>query len=326
MGRRILIVDGEMFAARELAAMLMRCGHDVAGVASSGRRAIALAASVAPELALVDSALPGDVDGAEVAEEMRRRSIPVILMTAGAESAPLRAACIAEPLCAIAKPVLEQELHVAIHLAFCRRVTERQLHDLDERFFAISLDMLCFLDFDGHFKRLNPAWERTLGFTREELMSRPFIEFVHPDDREPTLRQNAEVRAGGQALGFENRYRRRDGSYRWFRWNATPGAAERVIYSVARDVTTQRAAETARDHLLRRLQAARGESPALGELGAERGIMPICSHCRKVRDGENHWQSIESYFLQHTHTHFSHGVCPSCYAKEVERLLSPVGS
>ncbi|MFL5573338.1 MAG: PAS domain S-box protein, partial [Gemmatimonadaceae bacterium] len=71
-----------------------------------------------------------------------------------------------------------------------------------DRFFEVSIDLLCFLDFNGYFKRLNPAWERTLGFTRDELMSRPFIEFVHPDDRERTLKQNAAVRGGGKALGF----------------------------------------------------------------------------------------------------------------------------
>src|ERR1700730_7319693 len=75
-----------------------------------------------------------------------------------------------------------------------------------EGFFEVAQDMFCMLDFNGHFRRLNPAWERTLGFTREELMSRPFIEFVHPDDRDRTLNQNADVRGGGQARGFENRY------------------------------------------------------------------------------------------------------------------------
>src|SRR5437762_14137302 len=92
----------------------------------------------------------------------------------------------------------------------------------ENRFFEVSIDMLCFLDFSGYFKRLNPAWERALGFTREELMSKPFIEFVHPDDRASTLNQNREVRSGGHALCFENRYLCKDGSYRWLRWNAAP--------------------------------------------------------------------------------------------------------
>ena len=78
--------------------------------------------------------------------------------------------------------------------------------DAEDHFFENAIDLLCLLDFNGHFKRLNPAWERTLGFTREELMSRLFIEFVHPDDRERTLKQNVHVRGGGQALAFENRY------------------------------------------------------------------------------------------------------------------------
>ena len=77
--------------------------------------------------------------------------------------------------------------------------------DDESSFFDMSIDMLCCLGFDGHFMRLNKAWERTLGFTIEELKARPFIEFVHPDDRLRTLAQNAAVRAGGQALAFENR-------------------------------------------------------------------------------------------------------------------------
>lgn len=75
-------------------------------------------------------------------------------------------------------------------------------HELGDRFFENAIDLPCFLDFDGHFKRLNPAWERTLGFSREELMSRPFIEFVHPDDRERTVSQNALVRGGGTCHRF----------------------------------------------------------------------------------------------------------------------------
>jgi PAS domain S-box-containing protein len=175
--------------------------------------------------------------------------------------------------------------------------------------------MLCCLDFNGYFKRLNPAWERTLGFTVQELMSRPFIEFVHPDDRERTLKQNGQVRAGGQALGFENRYRCKDGSYRWLLWNAAPDAAERVIFSVARDVTARKQAEEERERLVRELQAA------LAEVRTLQGILPICSYCKKIRDDANYWQTVESYISRHTNTRFSHSICPGCYATVVEPQL-----
>ena len=185
---------------------------------------------------------------------------------------------------------------------------------LEDRFFELSIDLLCQLDFNGYFRRLNPAWERTLGFTLAELTSRPFIEFVHPDDRERTLAQNRDVRGGGRALGFENRYRCKDGSYRLLRWNAAPDASWSVIYSVARDVTAQKEAEEERERLVRELQAALAEVKVLQE------ILPLCSYCRKVRDDEDYWQTVESYVSKHTTTRFSHGICPECYEKVMAEM------
>ena len=192
------------------------------------------------------------------------------------------------------------------------RTTETRSSELEERFFDLSIDMLCMLDFNGYFKRLSPSWERTLGFTREELMSRPFIEFVHPDDRERTLKQNAAVRRGGQALGFENRYLCKDGTYRWVRWNAGPDKSWSVIYSVARDVTDSKRAEEERERLVHELQTALAEVKTLQE------ILPICSFCRKVRDDENYWDTVENYVSAHTSTLFSHSICPTCLEKHFE--------
>jgi len=193
--------------------------------------------------------------------------------------------------------------------------TTEPASDLEDRFFAVSIDMLCYLDFSGYFKRLNPAWERTLGFTCDELMSRPFIEFVHPDDRARTLEQNARVRAGGHALGFENRYICKDGSYRWLLWNAAPDIGARSIYSVARDVTERKQAEEERERLVTELQAA------LAEIRTLQGIVPICSYCKKIRDDDFYWQTVESYITKRMNTRFSHSICPSCYTTEMEPML-----
>jgi PAS domain S-box-containing protein len=193
--------------------------------------------------------------------------------------------------------------------------TKQEIRALEERFFALSIDMLCFLDFSGYFKRLNPAWEQALGFTREELMSKPFIEFVHPDDRAATLNQNREVRSGGHARSFENRYLCKDGSYRWLLWNAAPDPAQRVIYSVARDITDRKQAEAEREKLVEQLQAA------LAEVRTLRGIVPICSYCKNIRDDENYWQTVEAYISTHTDTQFTHGICPACYTNVIEPQL-----
>jgi PAS domain S-box-containing protein len=80
------------------------------------------------------------------------------------------------------------------------------------RLLDASIDMMCIAGFDGYFKWLNPAWERTLGWSREELYAEPWIDFVHPEDREKTLKAEAQLSAGQTVLLFENRYRTKNGS------------------------------------------------------------------------------------------------------------------
>jgi PAS domain S-box-containing protein len=311
--RSILIVDHDHTAARALKARLEGLGCTLAGIASSEDEAIAMMAHAS--LALVDVA-PGDAQRIASSALLGERSCAVLFMISEDDEAALLAADMRRPNGYIVKPFTDRELRVHIELALSRLDAARAVHELEDRFFATSIDMLCFLNFSGHFKRLNPAWERTLGFTREELMSKPFIEFVHPDDRERTLNQNREVRGGGKALGFENRYLCKDGSYRWFLWNAAPDTAEQVIYSVARDVTASKHAAHEREQLVRELQAA------LDEVKALRGILPMCSYCRKVRDDNDYWHTVENYISTHTTTMFTHGICPSCVATEIEPQLA----
>ena len=128
-----------------------------------------------------------------------------------------------------------------------RTKAERELRrvnaDLEilDRFFFLSIDMICIAGYDGYFKKINPAWERVLGFTRDELLAKPFIEFVHPDDVEATIEQATRLAAGGPTvIEFENRYRTRDGTYRRLLWSATPFAEREQIYAITRDVTEQR--------------------------------------------------------------------------------------
>ena len=112
-----------------------------------------------------------------------------------------------------------------------------------ERIFALSPDPMITADAEGRFKDVNPAWERLLGFSAEEMRSRPFLDFVHPDDRAATVAQYDTQKGGGDVSGFANRYEHKDGSYRWLEWNATPFEVDGLIHAVARDVTARRRAE-----------------------------------------------------------------------------------
>lgn len=315
--RTILIADSDAAAARKLESLVIGFGHDVGGLARTGREAIDLAERTTADLVVLDLELDGDASAPATARAIRRiSSAPVIFMTDITDAPALRRAGITDALGYVMKPFAERELRLGIELALCDDAAERSAHELDDRFFSVSIDMLCQLGFDGHFRRLNAAWERTLGFTREELMARPFIEFVHPDDRARTLTQNREVRSGGQALGFENRYLCKDGSFRWLHWNAASDANDRVIYSMARDVTAQKEQAAERDRLVQQLQSA------LAEVRTLQAILPICSYCKRIRDDQNYWQSVEGYVSRHTNSRFSHGICPSCHETHVEPQLA----
>lgn len=311
--RRILIVEDDLVAARELEQQLSGGGYQVATVAFAGDETIAAAARLKPDVVLISTPLRSD-SGRKFTKELQA-SYPIVFAIDEKDEASSRGTDATEPDIVLVRPFTDRELSATVELAVCRHARTISVRETESRFFENSIDMLCFLDFNGHFKLLNPAWERTLGFTREELMSRPFIEFVHPDDRERTLKQNSNVRAGGQALAFENRYMCKDGSYRWFLWNAIPDSAESVIYSMARDITVARRAREEREQLVRDLQSA------LAEVNSLREILPICSYCKKIRDDENYWHTVESYISLHTSTLFSHGICPSCMESEVESQL-----
>jgi PAS domain S-box-containing protein len=124
-----------------------------------------------------------------------------------------------------------------------------------------SLDLLCVTDFEGRMEQVNPAWTDCLGWTAAELTGSPMNHFIHPDDLVPTIRTRAGILAGNPIRGFENRYRCRDGSYRWLSWNAHPLPGDRKVFAVARDITKRKEAELS----IRRLNRLYAVSSGINE-------------------------------------------------------------
>ncbi len=120
-----------------------------------------------------------------------------------------------------------------------QRVKERTAEN--ETYFNFSLDLLSIADTDGNFRRVNVEWEKTLGYACADMEGKNFIDFVHPDDTAATAAEIAKLSAQESVLNFVNRYRCKDGSYRWLEWRSTP--VGKIIYSVARDITTRKHTE-----------------------------------------------------------------------------------
>jgi PAS domain S-box-containing protein len=172
-----------------------------------------------------------------------------------------------------------------------RRASESQL----ERFFELSSDMLATANAEGRFTRVNPAFERTLGYCSAELLAEPFMAFVHPDDRESTKAELAKLALGSPTRRFENRYRRRDGSYCWLEWSTMPDPDPEsdLLYAVARDVTEAKQAEEELRRLmheqaaLRRVATLVARSPEQADIFArvseEAGRLLGAQHCTLVR-------------------------------------------
>ena len=217
------------------------------------------------------------------------------------------------------------------------------------RFFDLSLDLLCVAGTDGFFKEINPAFQRVLGYSREELLSSGFMEFVHPDDRPATQEAVERLAKGLPVVDFQNRYRAADGSYRWLAWRSAPDPDGVLIYAIARDITEHKqserimkrqAAELSRSnadleqfayvasHDLRAPLRALSNLASWIEQDMPRDLPdPVQEHLRKLKDQVRRMEKLTEELLRYARAGRSHEkaetVDVGALVKEIVDLLSP---
>ena len=232
---RVLIVDDNADLRAYLARLLAE-DYQV-DTAVDGEAGLAAARRAPPALVGSDIMMPR-LDGFGLLRALRDdpalRKVPVILLSAraGEEATALGLDRGADDY--LVKPFAARELlaRVRTHLALARE------RDVVDRFFRLSLDMMAIAGVDGYFRRVSPAFA-ALGWTEAELLARPFLDFVHPDDVAATLAEVEQLSRNVPTIHFENRYRCRDGSYRWLAWTSAPDP-HGTLYAIARDVTERR--------------------------------------------------------------------------------------
>lgn len=156
-------------------------------------------------------------------------------------------------------------------------ITERkQVEEQRDRFFELSRDMLAVANTDGYFIQVNSAWTRVLGYSKKEMLSRPYLEFVHPEDRTVTLEKAELLSKGDPTIDFENRYRRKDGTYCWLEWSVAPVRDQNLLYAVAHDITNRKKVEQEREELLLAAQKARNEAERANRIKDD--FLAVLSH------------------------------------------------
>jgi PAS domain S-box-containing protein len=131
----------------------------------------------------------------------------------------------------------------AYFLSVIEDITKRkEFQEERDRILNLSRDLICIARMDGYFKYVNPAWKLVLGYTREELLARPFLDFIHPDDHTKNILEIESLTAGRQSINFENRYICKDGNIHHISWIGIPIVDKKLIYCIGRDITEQKKA------------------------------------------------------------------------------------
>ncbi|MBC8469148.1 MAG: PAS domain S-box protein [Planctomycetes bacterium] len=138
--------------------------------------------------------------------------------------------------------VRDEDGNITELVGITKDITERKKSEEEiERIFNMTGYLICIADLNGYFKRVNSSFEQLLGYSSEELLKKPFFDFIHPDDREKTRNVvKEELSSGSKVIGFENRYCCKDGSYKWLSWTSHPVVDEGVMYAIAYDVTDRK--------------------------------------------------------------------------------------
>jgi PAS domain S-box-containing protein len=272
----ILLVDDRADKLLAVQTVIAELGQTLV-IARSGEEALRLLLQQNFAVILMDVHMPG-LDGFETAALIRQRKkfehTPIIFLTATStndtQAHASRGYCLGAVdylLAPVLPDVLRAKVSVFVELfkkteqikrqseylrkieaqKFTRQLSETNVRLETEtkrnRFFLLSIDLLAIAGFDGHFKQLNPSWEKALGYSEEELKAKPYLELLHPVDRGTAASEIEKLKTGSATHYFETRYLCKDASYRWLGWTAAPFPEEGLLYIFARDITERRLAE-----------------------------------------------------------------------------------
>jgi len=315
-GEKILLVEDESIVALDIRERLKSLGYNVLDILPTGEEAILSLQDDVPDLVLMDIKLSGEIDGIMAATEMRsQHDIPIVFLTAYADEPTLQRAKLAQPYGYLIKPFKERELYSTLELAFHKHKEERQHRENEERVFD-SLqyigDGVITTDRSSTITFMNTIAEKLTGWNAAEGVGRKLDDIfsIKMKKQAPVERLESSREPAGKSTSHFAILYTRDG-------NKIPiGVSYSPIYRRSKEKLGW--VLVFYDFSQRKLEEQRYKSliaelkKSIAQVKPQKGLIPICASCKKIRDPLGFWLQIEDFLTKQYRTEFSHSVCPDC--------------
>jgi len=309
---KVLIVEDERMIAEDLKHTLIQYGYEVVGIYNQGINAIENVAQLDPNIILMDIMIEGDMNGIETGEIILKDfDIPIIFLTAYADSNTIAAAKKISPYGYILKPFEADELYASIEIALDKHSAEMKVKEakvLFESMFTGNPEPCVYLDADFKVIDINPRFEEQFGFSLKYIKDKDINTLIIPVEyREEAAKLNKETLSG--YVYYDTVRMNKFNELLPVSISAAPITINGKVkgsFVIYKDISVRKQIEEEKEKLIQKLQKA------LDEVKTLEGMIPICSHCKKIRDDSGFWGNVEQYISKHSNVDFSHGICPEC--------------
>ncbi len=312
---RVLIVEDERMIAEDIKYTLNQYNYDVIGIYNKGIKAIKNVAKLKPDIILMDIMLEGEINGIETGKIiLKDHDIPIIFLTAYADPVTIESAKSITPYGYILKPFEAEELYAAIEIALLKHKSEKKLNKskaLFESMFFGNPEPCIYLDKDFRVIDINPRFIEFFGFSLDETKGKKIDALIIPEKyEEEATNLNKDTLSG--YVYFDTYRKNKTGEDLPVSISAAPiiiDAKPEGSFVIYKDISKRKKIEEEREKLIKELQET------LDEVKTLEGLIPICAHCKKIRDDSGFWGNVEQYISKHSNVDFSHGICPDCLKK-----------
>ncbi len=320
--KKILIIDDDIDIRRTLSDILEFKQYEVFSV-DCGKEGLDFVKSAFVNLVIIDLGLP-DIQGLDVLSRVKTENpdTEAIVLTGDSSIDAAIGATNRGAFSYLLKPYDMEQLLLHIRRALEKQTIEEDLRKSEERYRMIAenaRDMIWTLDLSGRITYVSPSVKSLRGFTPEEAMEQSLTETVSPEsvkiitaDMEAILRESTE-KPSKRTQVHEIEYLCKDGSRIWMEAGSSGlyDSSGRLLglLGASRDITERKAAEAEKNKLIAELKEA------LKKIKTLTGLLPICSHCKKIRNDKDNWEQLEVYIKDRSEAEFSHSICPECMDK-----------